>query len=215
MNAARIIAERVAPFWLTAERITGDAVAVASAAMGQRYLKADGKSLTQFNTGALVVRRDGVLALTECQPHRRDPSVRLVPPAKARAAVVEDVRQHGPPLLAVLFRKGAIDVRAWVCCTEDEVVLNGPAGPEEFAALEDVALLKGLPGSLKAWRTAAALYARARADLSLAPRLYAEADKLSAATRMAADAVMDTLHHLHRVQALAYELADTTPRGER
>jgi hypothetical protein len=131
MIAVEIIAERVAPFWVAKDKLTGDPARDATRAMSQRYLKADGKSLTQFNTGALLVREDRVLALTECQPCRRNRSIHLGLPAKLRASVIEDIRQNGPPLLAVLFRKGAIDIGSWVCSTADEVVLNVPAGPDE------------------------------------------------------------------------------------
>lgn len=213
MTPIRIVAERIVPFWLAPEKITGRETTDATTAMGQRYRKADGTSLTQFNTGAIVVREGSVLALTECQPHTRDPSIRLAAPTKARAMVIGDIREHGPPMLAVLFKKAALDVASWVCCTTDEVVLNGPAGPEEVAALEDVALLRSLNGGLQSWRRAAALYRQARADLALAQKLYGETDKLAASVQIASDEVLDVLHRLQRVQPLAYALAE--PPGAR
>jgi hypothetical protein len=214
MTAVEIIARRIAPFWLAREKITGNLVADARAAMTQRYFKADGKSLTQFNTGALVVREENVLALTECQPQRHDTAIQLGPTSKSRIAVIQDISQHGPPLLAVLFRKGAIDVGAWVCCTADEVVLNGPAGPDDFAAVEDVALLRSLGGNLRAWRNAARLYAQARADLSKAELLHAEAARLAVAVGTDDVAVLNTLHHLHYLSSLAYQLAERQVAGD-
>lgn len=208
MTPVQIVAQRIAPFWMAPERLTGRDAEDAATAIGQRYRKADGTSLTQFNTGAIVVREARVLALTECQPYRSDPTIRLAPPGKARNVVIDDIRENGPPLLAVLFRKGAPEVEAWVCCTADEVVLNGPAGPEEVAALEDVALLRGLPGKLPSWRQAAGLYRQARGDLAIASKLYEAADKLAAAAAMTGDAVLETLHRLQRVQPLAYALAE-------
>src|SRR3954447_4233958 len=114
MTPVEIIAERIAPFWLADSKLTGNAAQDASAVMSQRYRKADGKSLTQFNTGALVIREGHVLALTECQPQRQSPAIRLGPTTKSRGAVIDDIRRNGPPLLTVLFRKGAIDVASWV-----------------------------------------------------------------------------------------------------
>jgi hypothetical protein len=210
VTAEEIVATRIAPFWLVPERIKGNAPKDSALVMGQRYRKADGKSLTQFNTGAIIIRLDRVLALTECQPLRADHSVHLAPPARSRAAVIDDVRSFGPPLLAVLFKKAAMNVRAWVCCTPHEVVLNGPAGPEETAAMEDVGLLRTLPGTLRSWQTAAGLYAAARANRALAEKLYAESDKLAASVGMTGAATLDLLHRLHRVERLAYALADTT-----
>ncbi len=213
MTAAELVAERIAPFWLTPERATGDPIADAATAIGQRHRKADGTTLTQFNTGALVVRPESVLALTECQPVRPHPSVRMAPPTKARAAVIADIARNGPPLLAVLFRKGALDIRAWVCCTEDEVVLNGPAGPEESALLADVAYLRSLPAPLLGWRRAAGLYAQAEAASSLADKLFVEADRLGALAGLPRRTVLDMLHRLRRVQSLAYALAEAGGTG--
>lgn len=210
MMAAELVAARIAPFWLAPDKATGRQSEDAQLVMGQRYRKADGTSLTQFNTGAIVVREDRVLALTECQPLRLDAGVQLGPTAKSRSAVIEDVRRFGPPLLAVMFKKAAMNVGAWVCCTPDEVILNGPAGPEETAAMADVELLRGLPGNLRSWQTAAGLYASARADRTLAGRLYGESDKLAASAGMTGDATLDMLHRLHRVERLAYALADKT-----
>jgi hypothetical protein len=213
MTAAEIVASRIAPFWLKPDQITHRTAEDADLAMRQRYLKADGKSLTQFNTGAIVIRTGTVLALTECQPARPDPGIRLAPTAKSRSAVIDDIRTHGPPLLAVMFKKGATDVSSWVCCTPDEVVLNGPAGPEEVAVMEDVAFLRQLPGALRNWRTAANLYAAATADPAQADRLYAEVDRLADAVSMPGDQVLNTLHHIHRVERLAYELAEPAGRS--
>ena len=213
MTATEIVAARIVPLWLARDKTTGRPSEDAQLVMGQRYRKADGKSLTQFNTGAIIVREDRVLALTECQPLLRDARVELGPTAKSRSAVIEDVRRFGPPLLAVMFKKAAMNVGAWVCCTPDEVVLNGPAGPEEVAAIEDIELLRRLPGNLRTWQKVAWLYASARTDRTLADRLYAESDKLAASAGMTSDATLDILHRLHRIERLAYALADTT--GER
>jgi hypothetical protein len=209
MTAVEIVAARIVPFWLAPDKTTGRQSEDAALVMGQRYRKANGTSLTQFNTGAIIIRDDRVLALTECQPLRQDAAVQLGPPTKSRSAVVEDVRAFGPPLLAMLFKKAAMDVAAWVCCTSDEVVLNGPAGPEETASMEDVALLRTLPGALRTWQAAARLYALARADRMQADKLYAETDKLGASVGMTSSATLDMLHRLHHVERLAYELADT------
>src|ERR1700759_3047386 len=65
MTAEEIVAARIAPFWLVPERIKGSPPEDSALVMGQRYRKADGKSLTQFNTGAIVIRDDRILALTE------------------------------------------------------------------------------------------------------------------------------------------------------
>jgi hypothetical protein len=212
VTAVDIIAQRVAPFWLADGKLTGDPTRDAASALSQRYRKADGTSLTQFNTGALVIREDCVLALTECQPNRRDASLHIGPATKSRNTVIEDIRQNGPPLLAVLFRKGAIDVASRVCSTPDEVVLNGPAGPEVAVMMEDVALLRGLKGSLGAWRSAASLYAQATADLSVVPKLHQAVDKLAVDAGEDSSAVLECLHRLHRVDRLSYELADPVGR---
>lgn len=213
MTPAEVLAERVVPFWLSPGEMTGHASIDAARVLKKRYRKVDGISLTQFNTGALVVRPDHLLALTECQPARWDGAIDLRPPAKSRAAVIDDIRGHGPPLLAVLFSKGALDIAAWICCTDDEVVLNGPAGPEEAAAMEDVALVRSLRGGVRPWREAAGLYRAARADLSLASKLYVLADKLAAVTAMGSEAVLDVIHRLHRVPNLAYALAEPPERS--
>ena len=208
MNPVDLIAFRIVPFWLQPDRVTGKPVSDTAATMTQRYRKADGMSLTQFNTGALVIRQETVLALTECQPHRIESSITIGSTAKSRAAVIEDIRQKGPPLLAVLFRKGAIDVGSWVCCTADEVVLNGPDGPDEIASMEDVAELCKLNGNIRGWRDAVSLYVQARADQSLAPKLYAAVDKLTTTVKMTDLAILDVLHRLHGVQPLTYALAE-------
>ena len=207
------MATRIAPFWLASERTTGRPAEVAQLAMSQRYRKADGTSLTQFNTGAIIVREDRVLALTECQPLRPVEGIRFGPPTKSWAAVIDDVRAFGPPMLAVLFKKAAMDVGAWVCSTPDEVVLNGPAGPDETAAMEDVKLLRTLPGNIRSWKKTAGLYAAARADRSLVEKLYAEVDKLAASVGMVNEATLDIVHRLHHVERLAYALAE--PPGAR
>lgn len=213
MTPVEIIAQRVAPFWLSVGKMTGNPARDAATAMSQRYRKADQKSLTQFNTGALIVREDSVLALTECQPQQRSPSIHIGPATRSRNAVIEDIRRNGPPLLAVLFRKGAIDVPSWVCSTPDEIVLNGPAGPEVAVMMEDVALLRRLKGSLKVWRSAALLYAQAQADLSLATKLYDTADKLAVGIGEGRIAVLECLHKLHQVDRLAYDLAEPSGNG--
>jgi hypothetical protein len=210
MTPEELVATRIAPFWLAPEKTTGVPARDAALVMGQRYRKADGSSLTQFNTGAIIIRDDRVLALTECQPIRPGAGVRLAPTTKSRTAVIDDVRTFGPPLLAVVFKKAALDVRAWVCSTPDEVVLNGPAGPEEIASMEDVALMRTLPGTLRAWRMLAGLYAATREDRSLAERLYADVDKLASGVGMTSTTTLDVLHRLHRVGALAYSLAEVT-----
>jgi hypothetical protein len=210
VTAEELVAARIVPIWLQPDRIKGDAPADAALIMGQRYRKADGRSLTQFNTGAIIIREARVLAMTECQPFHRDGTVQLAPPSKSWTAVIDDIRTFGPPLLAVLFKKAAMNVAAWVCSTPDEVVLNGPAGPEETAAMEDVRLLRTLPGQMRVWQSAARLYASARADRSLADKLYVESDKLAASAGMTGSATLDMLHRLHRVERLAYALADTT-----
>jgi hypothetical protein len=213
MTAEELVATRIAPFWLTSERSNGKPAELAALVMGQRYRKADGASLTQFNTGAIIIREHLVLALTECQPLLRDPRVQFGPPTKSRAAVINDVRAFGPPLLAVMFKKAAMNVGAWVCSTPDEVILNGPAGPEETAVMEDVELLRTLSGNIRSWQRAAGLYAAARADRLQTERLYAEADKLAVSVGMGSSATLDMLHRLHRVERLAYALADPERRS--
>jgi len=79
--------------------------------------------------------------------------------------------------------------------------------------MEDVALLRSLKGDLRTWRRAAQLYAQARADLSKAAPLHAEAARLAVAVGMDDGAVLDTLHHLHRVSSLAYQLAEQPGAG--
>ena len=212
MTPVEIIAERVAPFWLADDQMTGNANQDAFAAMSRRYLKADKKSLTQFNTGALIVREGHVLAFTECQPFRQTSTIRLGPTTKSRDAVVDDIRRNGPPVLIVLFRKGAIDVASWVCSTPDEVVVNGPAGPDVAVMTEDVALIRTLKGNPRAWRNAAFMYARAEDDLSLATALYDAAEKLAAATGENRDSVLQCLHRLRNIDRLAYKLAEP-PKG--
>jgi hypothetical protein len=207
MTAAEIIATRVAPLWMAPERFTGDALADSMTALGQRYRKTDGASLTQFNTGALLVREQEVIALTECSPRITPPELRLGPTTKSRLAVIEDIRAHGPPVLAVVFAKGALDIRAWVCSTVDEVVMNGVAGPEEIASTEDVALLRSLPGTLRDWRAIAGRYAEAQADLSKAETLLAEAAKLAAKLQIPRERVLDVTHRLRRATGLTFDLA--------
>ncbi|MGG5818733.1 hypothetical protein [Falsiroseomonas sp. HW251] len=207
MTAAEVVAIRVAPFWMSPERFTGSAVADATAMMSQRYRKADGASLTQFNTGGLLVRDGEVIALTECQPREKPPGLRLASTSKSRAAIIDDIRAKGPPTLAVLFAKGAFDLRAWVCSTPDEVVLNGVAGPEEFAAMEDVVMLRDLPGSPRDWRWMTNRYTEAEADFSKAPTLHAEADKFAAKVGVPRDRVLDVAHRLRHASGLTFDLA--------
>ena len=104
MTSVKIIAERIAPFWLADDQMTDNANQNAFAAMSRRYLKADKKSLTQFNTGALIVREGHVLAFTECQPLRHTSTIRLAPTAKSRDAVIDDIRRNGPPLAPKTLR---------------------------------------------------------------------------------------------------------------
>jgi hypothetical protein len=210
MTVAEIIAAHVAPLWMAPERLTGDAVADSMAALGRRYRKTDGASLTQFNTGGLLVRERELIALTECSPRITPPELRLDPTTKSRVALIEDIRAHGPPLLAVLFAKGALDIRAWVCSTADEVVLNGVAGPEEIAAMEDVALLRSLPGTPRDWRAIAGRYAEARGDLSKAEMLLAEAAKLATKLSLPRERVLDVAHRLRRATGLTFDLAAPT-----
>jgi hypothetical protein len=206
-SAAALIAERVAPYWLKPEDVAGNAIADATKAMAQRYLKADGKSLTQFNTGGLIVRQDAVIALTECEPVQRDARLILRPTLKSRAALIEDIRANGPPLLAVLFKKGAIDVTAWVCSTPDEVVINGPAGPEEIAAMEDVTRIRALPGKLPDWGRMLRAYIEATANPAQAEAFFAAATAFAAKVGMAEEAVLETLHGLRHASNLAFALA--------
>ena len=72
-----------------------------------------------------------MLALTECEPARRNSTIRIGPTTGARAAVLADIRANGSPLLAALFAKGALDIGAWVCCTADEVVLMARLAPRK------------------------------------------------------------------------------------
>lgn len=211
MIAAEVIVTRVAPFWMALERFTGTALADATAMLAQRYRKADGASLTQFNTGGLLVREDHVVALTECQPRQTPDGLRLGPTSKSRAALIEDIRTNGPPILAVLFAKGALNVRAWLCCTQDEVVLNGIAGPEEVAAMEDVALLRSLPGAARDWRWITTRYADAQADLAKADAFLAEADKLAAKLSVTRARVLEVAHRLRRASGLTFDLAGPAP----
>jgi hypothetical protein len=210
MTAAEIIATRVAPLWMAPERFTGDALVDSMAALSQRYRKTDGASLTQFNTGALLVREQEVIALTECCPRVTSPELRLGPTTKSRAAVIEDIRTLGPPLLAVVFAKGALNIRAWLCSTADEVVLNGVAGPEEIASIEDLALLRSLPGTPRDWRAIAGRYAEAQANLSKAEPLLAEAAKLAAKLQIPRERVLDVAHRLSRATGLTFDLATPT-----
>ena len=207
MTAEELVAQRLAPLWLLPERLRGGPASDAAAMFGQRYRKADGTSLTQFNTGAIVVRENSILALTECQPVRGDETLIIAAPQKARTAVVNDIRHNGPPLLAVLFRKGATDVGRWVCSTPDEVVLNGPDGPSETAAMEDVALIASLPGGVKPWRDGADLYRQSEQDETKADSLFAAADRIAATTGKPSEDVLGLLWRLRRVPSLAYHLA--------
>lgn len=207
MTAADLIAERVAPLWKAPGDLVDHPLAFAMAALGQRYLKADGKSLTQFNTGGLIVREDSIVALTECQPLTRPTHLAIRPTAKSRLAVIEDIRTNGPPLLAVLFAKGALDIRAWACSTQDEVVINGVAGPEEIAAMEDVAELRRLPGLPKDWRRMTSLCADALADLGKADTFHAEAEKFAQKQGMERGRVLDVAYRLRRATGLTFDLA--------
>ncbi|MEO3474086.1 hypothetical protein AAFN86_19615 [Roseomonas sp. CAU 1739] len=209
MTAAELLATRVAPLWMPTGMVAGQHLAYAMAALGQRHRKADGTSLTQFNTGGLVVREATILALTDCHPISTPVALQLRPPSKARLAVIEDIRAHGPPLLAVLFAKGALDIRAWACSTPDEVVINGVAGPEETAAMEDVAELRALPGTPRDWRRMASLCADALADLAKAPTLHAEADKMGKKHEIAREQVLDVAYRLRRATGLTFDLAAT------
>jgi hypothetical protein len=47
----------------------------------------------------------------------------------------------------------------------------------------------------------------------LADKLYAESDKLAAGTGMTGSAILEMLHRLHRIERLAYTLADTAVRS--
>lgn len=207
MTAAELIATRVAPLWKAPGDLAGQPLSYAMAALGQRYLKADGKSLTQFNTGGLVVREETIIALTECQPLTKPATLQMRPPSKSRLAVIEDIRANGPPLLAVLFAKGALDIRAWACGTQDEVVINGVAGPEEIAAMEDVAELRRLPGSPREWRRMTSLCADALADLSKVPGFHAEAERFAQKHAMERGKVLDVAYRLRHATGLTFDLA--------
>jgi hypothetical protein len=208
VGAAAVVANRVVPLWLRPQDMTGDLGVDAAKAMTQRYLKADGQSLTQFNTGALVVREDTILAITECQPQRLDPKLTLCAPKQARAAVITDVRRYGPPLLAVLFEKGAIDVSAWVCCTADEVVLNGPAGPRETALLADVDRLRALPGNPRDWQGLVGRYRSAEVRLDEAAGLFAAVAKLAAKLGLDEAEAMQAVADLRHAGSLTFALAE-------
>lgn len=207
MNAAEILAARIVPLWLDASKGTGDPLVDASTALSRRHLKACGRTLTQFNTGALVVRESQLLALTECQPRVHPDELILAPPVRSRAMVIEDIRRHGPPQLAVIFSKGAIDIHRWACSTADEVVLNGPAGPEETAAMADVALLRTLQGHRREWRQLGLLCARALADLGAATLLHAQAAKLARNLGLSRKRVLELAHHFRNASGLTFDLA--------
>ena len=207
MTAAELLAEHIVPLWLDPDQTTGSPLVDASTALGKRHLKADGERLTQFNTGAIVVRDTQVLALTDCQPRQRSARLVLGAPVRSRATVIEDIRRNGPPLLAVIFKKGAFDIHRWACSTADEVVLNGLAGPEETAAMEDVALLRGLPGHPRDWRRLARLCADALMDLSSASLFHEQATKLSGSLRMNRNRVLTIVHHLRHASDLTFDLA--------
>jgi hypothetical protein len=206
-TAAELIAERVAPFWLAPEEATGHVETDAQRAMSQRYKKADGEKVTQFNSGALVVRDDHVLALTACRPVRRDPTLVLGTTEKPRRKVVDDVRRNGVPHLVVLFENGAIDVGRWVCCTPDEVVFNGPDGPQEIAAMEDVERLQSLPAKPNDWRTLVRTYLDATAAPHRADLLFAKVAKFAKKTALSEDTVMEWLHTLRHAERLTFDLA--------
>ena len=157
-----------------------------------------------------MIREKGILALTECQPDRMDKSITFGPPQKARAAVVADIAAHGPPLLVFVFLKGAFRPESWVCCTADEIVLNGKAGPMEYAQREDVAFIRSLPEPMKAWRDLTRAYGNALEDEALAEKLFRDAEKLGARTGVG-DQVLPLLERLQRVSSLSWALAEQAP----
>lgn len=207
MSAAELLATRFAPLWLEPSQATGNPLMDATTALRRRHLKADGERLTQFNTGALVLREAQLLALTECQPRKWPAGLVLGAPTRSRATVVDDIRRNGSPQLAVIFAKGAFDVQSWVCSTTDEVVLNGPGGPEESASMDDVSLLRGLPGHPREWRRLAWLCSRALMDLSAAAMFHEQAGRLAQKLGMDRSRVLELAHHFRNASALTFDLA--------
>lgn len=213
MTAAELLASRIVPLWLEPAQTTGNPLADASAVLAKRHRKADGERLTQFNTGALVVREGHVLALTECTPRTQAPELVLGAPARSRATVVEDIRRNGPPLLAVIFTKGAFHIHRWACSTADEVVLNGLAGPEETACMDDVTLLRELPGQPREWRRLAWLCGQALMDLGAAEMLHEQAGKQARKLGLTPSRVLTLAHHLRGASGLTFDLATEPATG--
>lgn len=206
-SAVDLLNERIVPLWLPAEEITGDPNKDAREVVRRRYRKADGTSVTQFNTGGLLIREDSIVAWTGCRPQRLGPSLDLRPTTESRKHLIAEVRRSGPPLLTVLFRKGDPNPGAWVCCSPDEVVLNGMAGPEEQALMEDVALLRSLPGRLGDWRTMARRYAATTDDLSQADAFFGEVGRFASKVGLDEETILQQLHHLRGVDRLTFDLA--------
>jgi hypothetical protein len=208
MNACEIIASSLVPYWLPAAETTGKAVADAQRAIARRYRKADGAKATQFNTGGLLFREGRMIAFTECAPAvTPGPEVSIRPTQGVRDAMVADIRANGPPLLAVEFRKGANDPTRWLCSTADEVVINGPDGPEARALMEDVGFIAALPGEQVAWRKRASEYSRVEVDADLAPKFFEDVEAFAKSIAMDTDTVLTNLHRLRLCPGLAFRLA--------
>jgi hypothetical protein len=209
MNACDIIAASLAPYWLPAGEKTGDAATDAQRAIARRYRKADGAKATQFNTGGLLFRSGSMIAFTECAPAVvPGPEVSIRPTQGVRNALIADFRANGPPLLVVEFSKGANDPKRWICSTADEVVFNGPEGPEARVLMEDVRFIAALPGDQGAWKKRAGEYGRVEVDPRLAQRFFEDVEAFAGSLAIDVDTVMANLHRLRRCPGLAFRLAE-------
>lgn len=209
MNACDIIAASLVPYWLPADEKTGDVVVDAQRAIARRYRKVGGDKVTQFNTGGLLFRSGSMIAFTECAPSvSPGPEVSMRSTQGVRNAIIAELRANGPPLLAVEFRKGANDPTRWICSTADEVVINGPEGPEARVLMEDVRFIAALPGDQGAWKKRAGEYGRVEADPGLAQRFFEDVEAFAGSVGIDIDTVMANLHRLRLCPSLAFRLAE-------
>jgi hypothetical protein len=73
--------------------------------------------------------------------------------------------------------------------------------------MEDVALLRSLPGRLGDWRTMARRYAATTDDLSQADAFFGEVGRFASKVGLDEETVLQRLHHLRGVDRLSFDLA--------
>ena len=132
--------ERFARFWMP----PGETDPIS--ALRRRHKKADGQSLTQFNTGGLIIGAERTIVMSECQPYETLPNwLQLVPPGKSLDRIREEIAGGlETPAWLFFLKKGEVVVDAWLPSVGSQYVINFLDGPDRVIDRRNASLAKAL-----------------------------------------------------------------------